>query len=440
MIESNNSGTLAIHGGDPLRTRPFGPRWYFGEEEKRHLAEVIDDASEPAVTDDSQRWRSRFKVNAFCETFARRHGAYYAVPTNSATAAIHTAIAAINPEPGDEVITTPVTDTGGILGIMLQNCIPVFADSDPDTFNIDPVDIERCVTERTRAIIATHLHGNPCDMEAIMDIGRRHGIPVIEDCAQSHLASYQGKLAGTIGDIGIWSFGGKTLTTGAGGMLMTNNEEFAQRASAFVRRGSEDGIAFRSSLAPEPEPVQTRGYAALLGTSYAMTDLTAALGLAQYSRWDEATEVRKRTAEILNEVVPGLPGFKVQKVRPGDVNSYYTYAYKIDPEVAGVSSEDFAEAVNAEGIPDCHGPYISGRALHTYTLFTEEDTYGKSGFPFVDGHGNRRIDYSDIHLPVIERELPLTGSIYFRNSYTENDAHDIANAMKKVSDYYKSTH
>ena len=438
MAESNNPETLAIHGGDPLRTRPFGPRWYFGEEEKRQLAEVIDDASEPADTNDSQRWRSRFKVNAFCEIFAKRHGLYYAVPTNSATAAIHTAIAAINPEPGDEVITTPVTDTGGILGIMLQNCIPVFADSDPDTFNIDPIEIERSVTERTRAIIATHLHGNPCDMESIMDIGRRHNIPVVEDCSQSHLASYQGKLVGTIGDIGIWSFGGKTLTTGSGGMLMTNNEELAHRASNFVRKGSEGSIDFRSSLAPEPESVETRGYAAFLGTTYAMTDLEAALGVAQYSRWDEATKVRKRTAEILDEVVPELPGFKVQQVRHGDVNSYYTYAYKIDPVVAGVSSENFSQAVNAEGIPDCHGPYISGRALHTYTLFTEEDTYGKSGFPFVDGHGNRRIDYSETHLPVIERELPLTGSIYFRNSYTENDAHDIANAMKKVSDYYKS--
>ena len=427
---------LAIHGGAPLRTRPFGPRWYFGEEEKRHLAEVIDDASEPADTPDRQRWRSRFKVTAFCSALAERHGMHYAVPTNSATAAIHTAIAAINPEPGDEVITTPVTDTGGILGIMLQNCIPVFADSDRDTFNIDPDDIDRRITERTRAIIATHLHGNPCDMGAIMEIGRTHGIPVIEDCAQAHLAQYQGDPVGTIGDIGIWSFGGKTLTTGAGGMLMTNNEEFARRASNFVRKGSENDIMFRSSLAPEPEPVYTRGYAAFLGTTYAMTDLEAAVGLAQYERWDDATEVRLRTAEILNEVVPDLPGFRVQQVRPGDVNSYYVYAYKIDPKAAGVSSTEFADAVNAEGVSDCHGPYISGRALHTYPLFTEEDTYGSSRFPFVDEQGNRRIDYSEVRLPVIERELPMTGSILFRNSYTEEDARDIAGAMKKVSDYY----
>ena len=427
---------LAVHGGEPLRARPFGPRWYFGEEEKRHLAEVIDEAAEPADTPDRQRWRSRAKVDAFCSAIAERHGVGFAVPTNSATSAIHTAIAAINPEPGAEVITTPVTDTGGILGIMLQNCIPVFADSDRDTFNIDPGDIDSRITERTRAIIATHLHGNPCDMGAIMEIGRMHGIPVIEDCAQSHLAQYQGQLVGTIGDMGILSFGGKTLTTGAGGMLMTDNEEFARRASNFVRKGSESDVLFRSSHAPEPEPVETRGYAAFLGTTYAMTDLEAAVGLAQYDRWDEATEVRLRTAEILNEVVPHLPGVRVQQVRPGDVNTYYVYAYRIDPEAAGVSSADFAAAVNAEGVPDCNGPYIEGRALHTYPMFTEEDTYGRSGFPFVDEQGNRRIDYSEVSLPVIEHDLPNSGSILFRNSYSEKDARDIAAAMKKVSDYY----
>ena len=430
---------LAIHGGEPLRTRPFGPRWHFGEGEKRHLADVIDEAAEPADTPDRQRWRSRTKVNAFCSVIAERHRVGFAVPTNSATSAIHTAIAAINPEPGDEVITTPVTDTGGILGIMLQNCIPVFADSDRDTFNIDPDDIDRRITERTRAIIATHLHGNPCDMGAIMEIGRMHGIPVIEDCAQAHLAQYQGQLVGTIGDMGILSFGGKTLTTGAGGMLMTDNEELAMRASNFVRKGSENAIPFRSSHAPEPEPVETRGYAVFLGTTYAMTDLEAAVGLAQYDRWDDATEVRLRTAEILNEVVPHLPGFRVQQVRPGDVNTYYVYAYRIDPEAAGVSSADFAAAVKAEGVPDCNGPYIEGRALHTYPLFTEEETYGQSRFPFVDEQGNRRVDYSGVSLPVIERELPNSGSILFRNSYTEDDARDIAAAMKKVSDYYAPT-
>jgi len=398
---------LAIDGGEPLRTEPFGSRWIFGEEEKRHLADVIDNAP--------HGWRNHFKVNAFTQAFAKKHGVKHAIPVNTGTGACHTAVAVINPEPGDEVITTPITAMGTVSGIVLQNAIPVFADWDPDTFNIDPADIERKITDRTRAIMLVHLFGNPCDMDAIMDIGRSHGIPVIEDCSQAHLARYQGKLVGTMGDFGVFSLGGKTLTTDQGGMLITDNDELAERASTFSRGGG-DG----------------------LGDAHRFTDLAAAVGLAQFQRWDEAVRVRLRTAAILDEVVPNLPGFQVQKVRPGDVNSYYVYAYKIDEAEAGVSPVRFAEAVQAEGIPDCHGPYINGVPLYKFPLFTEERTYGRSRYPFVDEQGRRRIDYTKVRLPNIESELPKTGIILFRNSNSEQEAHDIAAAMRKVSDYYVS--
>ena len=127
------------------------------------LGEVIDNAP--------TGWRSRSKVEEFAERFAARHGVKYAVPVNSGTTAIHSALAAIDPEPGDEVISTPTTDIGGVLGIMLQNCVPVFADWDPDTYSTAPADIEARITGRPRAILATHLFGNPCDMDAIMEIG-----------------------------------------------------------------------------------------------------------------------------------------------------------------------------------------------------------------------------------------------------------------------------
>ena len=161
----------------------------------------------------------------------------YAVPANYATSAIHAAISAIDPDPGSEVITTPVTDTGGVLGIMLQNCVPVFADSEPLTMNIDPDDIERKITKKTVAIIATHIYGNPCDMGKILKIKEKYKNPIIEDCSQSHLAQYQGELVGTLGDIGIWSLGGKTLSTGQGGMLLTNSEKLAIRATGFINKG-----------------------------------------------------------------------------------------------------------------------------------------------------------------------------------------------------------
>lgn len=416
---------LAINGGAPLRTQPFGPRWVFGDEERRHLMEVMDNAP--------TGWRSRFKVQALADGFAQRHGVPYAIPTGSGTGAVHTAVAAIDPEPGDEVITTPVTDIGSVLGIILQNAIPVFADWEPDTFNFDPDDVELRITGRTRAVLAVHIFGNPCDMDSLTAIGRKHGIPVIEDCSQAHLARYQGRMVGTIGDIAAFSIGGKTLTTDQGGMVITRNEALARRAMGFAQKGAEYDSAMRNSLEPTSERRgSVRGFA-FLGDSHPMTDLTAAVGLAQMDRWDEATRVRLRTAAILDEVVPGLPGFRVQKVRPGDLHTYCLYAYSLDEAQAGVSSERFAEAVNAEGIPDCHGPYLRGLPLYRYPLFAEERTYGRSRYPFVDEQGHRRIDYNALHLPRVEAGLPKTGYILFRNSYTEEDAHDIAAAMRKVA-------
>ena len=419
---------LAIDGGAPLRNKPFGPKWIFGDEERRHLMEVMDNATDA--------WRSGFKVRAFADALATRHGAQYAVATTTGTGAIHAAVAAVNPDPGDEIITSPTSDIGSVLGIILHNAIPIFADWDPETLNTDPADIERCITPRTRAILAVHLYGNPCDMGPILEIARAHDLPVIEDCSQAHLAEYRGQLVGMIGDIGAFSLGGKTLTTDQGGMIITNDEALARRAMGFSRKGSEMDSALRSSLAPTSfRRGGNKGYA-FLGDSHPMTDLHAAVGLAQFDRWEEATRVRRRTAAILDEVVPRLPGFKIQKVHPEDRSAYYTYAYTVDESEAGISSDDFCEAVRAEGIPDCYGPYIQGRPLYKYPIFAEEDTYGQSRYPFVDEQGNRRIDYNALHLPLTERDLPRTGFILFRNSYTEEDAKDIAAAMRKVALHY----
>ncbi len=397
---------LAIDGGRPLRTRPFGPQWLFGEGDKRQLVEVIENAQ-------AHGWRNRIKVEAFEKAFAQKHGVKHAKAVNTGTSACHTAIAAIDPEPGDEVITTPVTAIGTVSGVVLQNAIPVFADMDPDTFNIDPEDIERKITARTRAIMIVHLFGNPCDMDAILAIGRSHGIPVIEDCSQAHLARYQGRLVGTMGDIGVFSLGGKTLTTDQGGMVITDNDDLFERARDFASGGGGS-----------------------LGDAHRFTNLEAAVGLAQLEGWDEATRVRLRTAAVLDEVMEGLPGFTPQKVRPGDVNSYYVYGYKIEEAEAGVPPAQFSEAVRAEGIPDCYPPYAGGVPMYKTGMFVNEHTYGRSRYPFVDEQGRRRVDYTKVRLPNIESELPKTGFILFRNSYTEDDARDIAAAMKKVSDYY----
>ena len=419
---------LAIDGGTPVRTKPFGAKHIWGDEDIRQVTEVIKMAPE--------NWGSGFKVRAFEDAFGEKHGVKYAHATDSGSGALHSAVAAFNFEPGDEIITTPVTDIGTVQGIVLQNLVPVFADWDSDTMNTDPADIEAKITDRTRAIMVVHLFGNPCDMDEVMDVARRHNLPVIEDCAQAHLAEYKGRLVGTIGDIGCFSLGGKMLSTGAGGMIITNNEQLARRAKGHSHKGSEYDAELRESLRPTSERRGSeRGYA-FLGDFHPMTDLEAAVGLAQIQRWDGYKEWRGRCAAVLDEELYELPGFKRQLVRDGNVQTHWVYAYKILEEEMGVSCRQFTEAVKAEGIDLCNGPYLEGMPLYKYPIFAEEQTYGTSGYPFVDERGNRRVDYGSLHLPVMERELSKVGFLQFRSTFTEEDVQDIATAMRKVALHY----
>ena len=425
-----SSEKLAIDGGTPVRTKAFGPRHIWGDEDIRQVTEVIKMAPE--------NWGSGFKIDAFERAVAKRHGVRYAISTDSGSGAIHSAVGAYDFEPGDEIITTPVTDIGTVQGIMLQNLIPVFADWDAETLNTDPADIERKITDRTRAILAVHLFGNPCDMDAILDIASRHNLPVIEDCSQAHLAEYKGRLVGTMGDMGCYSMGGKLLSLGAGGMIITDNDQLARRAKGHSRKGSEYDDDLLNSLRPTAEGGGTeRGYS-FLGDFHPMNDLTAALGLAQFQRWDDYREMRGRSAAILNEELYEVPGIEHQFAREGDVVSYWVYPYRIDEEVLGVSCEQFVEAVQAEGIDLCNGPYLKGIPLNKYPVFADERTYGTSRYPFVDENGNRRVDYKSLELPVIDRELPKVGWVSFRSGFTEEDVRDIGAAMRKVALHYAS--
>ena len=168
---------------------------------------------------------------------AALYGADLAVASTSGTAAIHIAIGAINPEPGDEIITAPITDGGTIVPILYQNAIPVFADIDR-TYNMDPASVERQITPRTKAILVVHLFGNPCDMDAMVDIACRHGLWLIEDCSQAHQTTYKGRLLGYLGDVGCFSLQqSKHMTTGDGGVTITNNLALANRLINFRDKG-----------------------------------------------------------------------------------------------------------------------------------------------------------------------------------------------------------
>ena len=218
---------LAINGGTPvlnyeLPTVNDKTGRTFGEEEMKQLREVIEAGNLGFI--------SGTKIKELQNRWAMDHDADVAICVSSGTAALHTAINFLDLGPNDEVLIPAITDIGTVLGVMLQGSIPVFVDVEPITQNIDPDDIERHITSRTKAIIPVHLYGYPCDMDRIMPIARAHNLYVVEDCAQAHTTRYKGKLVGTFGDVACYSFQqSKHMTTGDGGMVMAKKDMLCGR-------------------------------------------------------------------------------------------------------------------------------------------------------------------------------------------------------------------
>ena len=221
-------------------------------------------------------------------SFAELMGVEHCYGCSSGTAAVHTAVAAVDPEPGDEVITSPITDMGAVAPILYQGAIPVFADVDPHTLNVTPAAIERVLSDRTRAIIVTHLFGCPCPMGEISALARDHGIPVIEDCAQSFLARHQDELTGTIGDIGCFSLQqGKHITCGEGGLVVCADPDLARRMFLFINKAWGYG---------DENPDHY-----FLALNSRMSELHGAVALAQLSKLGSSVDWRIDAAARLTQ-------------------------------------------------------------------------------------------------------------------------------------------
>src|SRR5262245_56522798 len=250
------------------------------------------------------------QVKAFEREFAERYGLPYARAVSSGTAACHTAIAAIDPEPGDEIITTPITDMGAIAPILYQQAIPVFADVDAMSLNVTPESVAARMTRRTRAIIATHLFGNPCDVIGIKAVADAHGIPVIEDCAQAYLATQKGLLVGTIGAIGTFSLQqGKHMTSGEGGITITADPALARHMTLFSDKAWGYG---------DPNPDHY-----FLALNYRMTDLQGAVARAQLTKLEGVVVRRRMSAAQLTQRLLDLPGLTLPEPLPDAAHVYW---------------------------------------------------------------------------------------------------------------------
>jgi perosamine synthetase len=408
MNAATATSTLASQGGQPYRSHPFPRRTPFGDEEVALVTEAI-------------RSQNLFglggpKVSALEQQFGDLYGVRHAVASTSGTAAIHVAVGTINPNPGDEIITAPITDGGSIVPIIYQGCIPIFADIDA-TYNMDPTDVESKITDRTAAIMVVHLFGNACNMDAMVDIARRHNIPLIEDCSQAHVTQYKGRYLGTWGDIAAFSLQqSKHMTTGDGGLTITNRDDLSERMYLFRDKGwtRKPGWGARTY--------------AFLAPNYRMTEMQGAVGLAQLKKVRQVVETRMELGSYFTEMLMDIPGVTPPPITEGSEHSYWSFPLRID----GWSIKEFGHALIQEGVSAGAG-YIGEPIFLCMEALAAKKTFGTSTYPFDGSHGGRQIDYVSGMCPRTEEALQHMITIGFNENYTRQDIEDMSGAIHKVA-------
>lgn len=414
---------LAINGGPKARDTAVKP-WPtianasgrdFGEEELELLRQVIQSGS--------LGYMYGSMVKQFEQEFAARHGVAHACAVSSGTAALHTAMGALQLEVGDEVITSPVTDMGSIIAIVQCNCIPVFADVERETMLLDPASVEERITPRTRAIMPVHLLGQCCNMDEIMAIAERHGLYVVEDCAQAHDATWDGRDAGTFGHFGCFSLQqSKHITTGDGGVVITDDPGLADEAYRF-----HDKYYDRSG---QNRPVDR------VGMNYRMSELVGAVALAQLRKLDRIVSRRRETAEALMAGVDEIPGINRTTVHPKAGHSWWHVALTINEDELGCDAATFGRAIAAEGLPFRAGA-ARGEPICMLPAFQNYAAYGTGDFPWEPPYG-RRVEYRREDYPNTNWAMAHVFTASWNEGYTLEDVEDILHGLRKVSDYYRS--
>lgn len=355
-------------------------------------------------------------VNSLERRFEELLGVQRAVACASGTAAIHTAVAALDPEPGDEIISSPITDMGAIAPIIYQGAIPVFADVDPRTCNVTAQTIEDRLSDRTRGIIVTHLFGNPCEMAAIMELADRRNIPVIEDCAQAYLAKVDGRMVGTIGAVGCFSLQqGKHITTGEGGLVVSDDAGLARRCKLFVDKAWGYG---------DPNPDHY-----FLAPNYRLTELQGAVALAQMGKLECGVQQRIDMAHRLTDQISDLPGISPPWQAANTVHSYWRYCVWVDSAELPGGSPALGAALKAKGIASA--PRYIQKPAFQCAVIRDQRTFGNSRFPFTLARPEA-VDYAPEKFPGTFKGLERILVLPWNELYTERHIDYIASAIRSA--------
>jgi dTDP-4-amino-4,6-dideoxygalactose transaminase len=412
-----STGTTSLHiNGNAVESTSYGASANVSAGENRPIRQdflvfgsppISEDEIEEVVATLRSGWIGTGpRVHQFQENFKNYLGADHAVALNSCTAALHLALLGAGVQPGDEVITTPMTFCATVNAIIHAGATPVLADCELDSFNIDPAAIEKQITPRTRALVPVHFAGRPCDMAAIMDIAQRHNLQVIEDCAHAIETRIDGRHAGTFGDFGCFSFYvTKNVVTGEGGMVVARSATTADRIKILGLHGmSKDAWSRFGDQGYKHYQVVEVGF------KYNMTDMQAALGLRQLEKveryWQRRGEIWHRYQEAFADLPCRLPA----PVAPNTRHAYHLYTLLIDVEKLGLSRDDVLNALAARNI----GTGVHYLALHTHPYYAHTYGWKVGDYPNAEYISGRTLS------------LPISAKL------SDDDVNDVINAVRAV--------
>jgi dTDP-4-amino-4,6-dideoxygalactose transaminase len=403
--------TPAIAGGKPIKTTPYTKEKRYGEEELKELREALDQGT--------LFYASGKKCKELEKQFAARHGCNFAITCSSGTAALHAATMVAGVSPGDEVIVPPITDMGTILPVMWQGGVPIFVDLDGNNYNLSPAAVEKAITPKTRAIMAVHLAGNACDLKAIKAIADKHHLFLIEDCAQAHGITYDGKPIGSIGHVGCFSFNEfKHISSGDGGIVVTSDGELAKKLRLAVDKAYDrsPGVAVR-----DPK---------FMANNYRMTELQGAVAIAQLAKLNSIVKRRQSWCGRLTDRIKNLSGIQLPTPTESSTHSYWFYMTRVKSDELGANADDFAKALKAEGVPAA-AHYIT-RPIYKYPLFANHSAFDHGEHPYS------RVDYANMKCPEAEAILETCVIVSVNEGYSDADLDDTVKAFERVVRYFQS--
>ena len=408
--KSVEKSQLAIDGGPKAVQEKLPPHKRWGDAERDQLNATLEQNS-------LLYWQGP-QTALFAKRFREFCPLEHVMTCSSGTAALHIAVAAAGIGPGDEVISTGITDVGTVIGVIYQQGVPVFAELVPNTYNLDPADVERKITPKTKAIIAVHLAGNPCRMQELKDIADKHNLALIEDCAQAWGARYRDQPVGTIGHIACFSLQqSKQITCGDGGVVASSDKRFGPLLQRFGDKGANRA---------HPSLQQ------LFATNYRMSELQAGFAAAQLTRLEKIATTRAKVGGVLGEKLDGVAGVAPHGIDPADRATYWFYMFRIEPAKLKCDRAQFVKALLAEGVPASAG-YIPV-PLYGNPVFEKHEFF--AGKWPVKEMGLTKMDYSKVSLPETTAILETGVRIVFTDAMTESYASQMGDAIRKFAEHY----